>query len=433
CCLLLFYHSEISGEKGFEMVQKISGGGTKPLPSPKDIESVDGADLVSYLDIRIQDLCHNSLLHQLKTYQAESGSVVLMETKTGAIKAMVNLKRGRDSLYRETQNFAVGAATEPGSTFKLFSYMVAMEDGYIDTNDLIETGKGVRKFYKQTMRDSRHGGFGDITIKEAFELSSNIAIAQVIEDNYGENPQRFIDRLARFGLHQPIGVDIPGEAHPKIKQTSDQTWSKVSLPWMAYGYEVTMAPIQLLTFYNAIANGGEMIKPRLVKEIQRAGRRIKTIPKEVLNPKICSDATLGKLKAMMEGVVEQGTAKNIYSEQFSSAGKTGTCQVDYWKTNQKRQYQSSFAGYFPKEDPKYSCIVVVQKPNTSIGFYGNVVAAPVFETIRNALFTENTQDFENQEDIEFSKLPQRLKGSANQFSALAELMDWESDIEDDNS
>lgn len=416
------YSNELSGEKGYMMVQKISGGKSKPLPSSNDLEPVDGADIVTYIDVRMQDLCHNALLDQLEKYEAESGTVVLMETNTGAIKAIVNLRRGTDDVYRETKNYAVGDATEPGSTFKLISYMVAMEDGYIDTNDLIETGNGTAYFYKQKMEDSHHGGFGTVTVKEAFEVSSNIAIAKIIEEHYGDDPQRFVDRIARLGVTKPIGIDIPGEAMPKIKTTDDPGWSLVSLPWMAYGYELSITPVQLMSYYNAIANNGELVKPQVIKEVRRAGRVVKTFPKEVLNSKICSDATIGKLKDMMAGVVEKGTATNIRSEQFSSAGKTGTCQVNYWKGT--KEYQSSFAGYFPKDNPKYTCMVVVQKPNTSIGFYGNVVAGPVFEKIRNGLYTEDSEELEIIDETQYSLLPKNMLVGSEEFKHFSRKMKW---------
>ncbi|MGB1294972.1 MAG: penicillin-binding protein [Flavobacteriales bacterium] len=419
------YSNELSGEKGYMMVQKISGGKSKPLPSNNDLEPVDGADIVTHIDVRMQDLCHNALYDQLEKFEAQSGTVILMETKTGAIKSMVNLRKGSDGLYRETQNYAVGSATEPGSIIKLISYMVAMEDGYIDTNDLIETGNGITHFYGQRMTDSqaKRGGLGTVSVKRAFELSSNIAIAKIIEDHYKEDPQRYVDRIARLGVTKPIGIDLPGEAVPKIKTTDHPDWSKVTLPWMAYGYEISLAPIQLLSYYNAIANQGELVKPQLIKEVKRAGRIVKTFPKEVLNSKICSDATIGKLQSMMEGVVIRGTAKNIHSDEFSSAGKTGTCQVEYWKSGPK-QYQSSFAGYFPVDNPKYSCIVVVQKPKTSIGFYGNIVAGPVFEIIRNGLYTNDSEALELEDETEYALLPKKLKVDAKSFNTFAKQMKW---------
>ncbi|MCT4664499.1 MAG: transpeptidase family protein [Flavobacteriales bacterium] len=421
------YNRQLTGETGFMMMQRISGSMYKPIPSRNNQEPIDGADIVTYLDIRMQDLCHNALLKQVEKYKALNGSMILMEVKTGAIKAMVNLRRGSDGVYRETRNYAVGAAKEPGSTFKLFSYMVAMEDGHIDTNDMIETGNGEHVFYGQKMRDSHRGGFGTISVKEAFEKSSNIAIAKIVEKHYRSNPQDFVDKLARLGVNQKIGVDIPGEPIPTIKNEGDKGWSLVSLPWMAYGYEVALSPIQILSYYNAIANHGELVKPQLVKEVVRAGRIIETFPKKVLNSSICTEETLGKLKSMMKGVVAKGgTASNIASEQFTSGGKTGTCQTDYW--NGQRAYISSFAGFFPYDNPKYSCIVVVEKPDTKIGFYGNVVAAPAFAEVRNSLFSEKSIDLEPQDDIDYQKMPEQNIVFAEDLEPILDELDIDNNI-----
>jgi cell division protein FtsI (penicillin-binding protein 3) len=417
------YNSQLGGNVGFMRMQKLSGGKFKPIPSRENVEPVDGSDIVTYLDVRMQDLAHNALLKQLEDFEAQSGTLVLMEVKTGAVKAMVNLKRGTDGNYRETLNYAVGAASEPGSTFKLLSYMVALEDGYIDTNDLIETGNGVYTFYGQKMRDSHRGGFGTITVKEAFEKSSNIAIAKIVEKHYRKDPQDFVDKLARLGVNRRIGVDIPGEALPVIKNEGDKGWSMVTLPWMAYGYEIALAPVQILAYYNAIANDGELVKPHLVKEVRKAGRVTQRFHKEVLNSSICSEATVGKLKAMMEGVVsKKGTARNIRSETFTSAGKTGTCQTGYW--NGERAYVSSFAGYFPVENPKYSCIVVVERPNTRKGYYGNIVAAPAFKAVRDGLYSEKPLEVEYDSELNYEKLPTNLVIQAEDAEEFMDIQDW---------
>ncbi len=421
------YSSYLRGENGYRLMQKISGGEWKPVPSSEDVAPVDGADVVMHMDIRIQDMAHNVLKKQLQKFEAESGCVVLMEVETGAIKAIVNLKNTKEDQYEEVYNYAVGERTEPGSTFKLFSYMLAMEDGLIDTADRIETGNGVYKFHRQKIEDSHRGGFGEISIKEAFEKSSNIAIAKLIEEHYGKDPQEFIDRLASLGIKEKLGLEIPGERAPDIKDTKDPKWSGVSLPWMAFGYELRMTPLQILTYYNAIANEGEVVKPFFVKEIRRAGRPIYEFKPEQINNAICSKETLGKLKAMMEGVVSNGTAKNIYSERFSSAGKTGTCQLEYWKEGAK-QYQSSFVGYFPVENPKYSCISVVYKPNPKKGFYGNIVAAPVFEELRNLLYSEQVTAMDKLDTVNYFHLP-RTKGYADDLSAISKELKWASNME----
>ncbi len=421
------YSSYLKGESGYRLMQKISGGEWKPVPSGEDVTPVDGADIVMHMDIRIQDMAHNVLKKQLQKFEAEAGSVVLMEVETGAIKAIVNLKRIKDDQYAEVYNYAVGERTEPGSTFKLFSYMLALEDGLIDTAQIIDTGNGIHYFHNQKIEDSHRGGFGKISIKEAFEKSSNIAIAKLIEENYGEDPQEFIDRLSSLGIKEKLGLEIPGERAPDIKDTKDSKWSLVSLPWMAFGYELRMTPLQILTYYNAIANDGEVVKPFFVKEIRRAGRPIYEFRPEQINNAICSKETLGKLKSMMEGVVTKGTAKNIYSERFSSAGKTGTCQLEYWKEGPK-QYQSSFVGYFPVENPKYSCISVVYKPNTKKGFYGNIVAAPVFEELRNLLYSEQITSMKQLDTVNYHHLP-RSKGFSDELLEISSELQWASNME----
>ncbi len=425
------YSSYLKGENGYRLMQKISGGEWKPIPSSEDVVPVDGADIVMHMDIRIQDMAHNVLKKQLQKFEAEAGCVVLMEVETGAIKAIVNLKRTRENEYAEVYNYAVGERTEPGSTFKLFSYMLALDDGLIDTAEIIDAGNGIYKFHNQKIEDSHRGGFGKITVKEAFEKSSNIAIAKLIEEHYGENPQEFIDRLASLGIKEKLGLEIPGERTPDIKDTDDPKWSLVSLPWMAFGYELQMTPLQILTYYNAIANDGEVVKPFFVKEIRRAGRPIYEFEPEQLNNAICSKETLGKLREMMEGVVSRGTAKNIYSERFSSAGKTGTCQLEYWKEGAK-QYQSSFVGYFPVENPKYSCISVVYKPNTKKGFYGNIVAAPVFEELRNLLYSEQVAEMNTIDTVNYSQLPM-TKGFGDELSDIAQELQWASNMDQNSS
>jgi cell division protein FtsI (penicillin-binding protein 3) len=421
------YANYLSGENGYRLMQKISGGEWKPVPSSEDVSPIDGADVVMHMDIRIQDMAHNVLKKQLEEYEAEAGCVILMEVETGAIKAAVNLKRTEESGYQELYNYAVGESTEPGSTFKLLSYMLPLEDGLIDTADRVETGNGKFKFYGQLIKDSRTGGFGEISVKEAFELSSNIAIAKLIEEHYGENPQEFIDRLSRLGINQKLNLEILGESAPDIKDTNDPKWSKVSLPWMAFGYELRMTPLQILTYYNAVANNGEVLKPFYVKEVRRAGRSIYQFEPEVLNNSLCSNETLRKLQDMMKGVVESGTAKNIYSERFSSAGKTGTCQLEYWKEG-SREYQSSFVGYFPVENPKYSCITVVYKPNISKGFYGNVVAAPVFEELRNLLYSEQKTEMVEMDTVDYKRLP-GSKGFASDLGKVSRELSLASNIE----
>ena len=379
----------LKGENGLQMMQKINGGVWKPLSNSEDVEPESGADIYATIDIRIQDIAQSALLSSLEKYEAESGSVILMDVKTGAIRAMSSLQRTAEEKYAENFNFAFGAAYEPGSTFKLASLLVALEDGKIDTSSIVDTKNGVFEFYDRKMRDSNahRGGHGKISIARAFEVSSNIGIARTIVDLYEDKPQEFIDRLARLGVSNKLDFELLGEAEPWIKNSNDSTWSGVSLPWISYGYELKMSALQILALYNAVANDGELVKPYLVDRIQRGEQIVTSKKVEVLKPSICSQNTISILKDLLVGVVKNGTAKNIYSKMYSCAGKTGTAKIAS-DGSYSSDYRASFAGYFPADNPKYSCIVVVTKPKKELGFYGNIVAAPVFKEIRNSLYAE---------------------------------------------
>jgi cell division protein FtsI (penicillin-binding protein 3) len=386
------YNKILSGTQGLQLMQKIAGGIWMPIEDENEIEPEDGSDIITTIDINIQDVAENALLEQLTKQDADHGCVVLMEVATGEIKAIANLNKTKSGNYWETYNYAVGESTEPGSTFKLASLIAALEDGYIDLTDSVETGNGMYKFYDRKMYDSRIGGYGKITIKRAFEVSSNIAVARTISENYRNNPQKFIDRLYKMNLHQKLGIEIYGEGEPRIKSANDPTWSGISLPWISHGYEVSLTPLQILTFYNAVANDGKMVRPRFVKEIRKVGKPIKTFGPEVINPAICSKSTIEKAKAMLEGVVQQGTAMNLKNANFKIAGKTGTAQIYKVKTGYKTDvsYQASFVGYFPAKNPMYSCIVVVNAPSKNV-YYGNLVAGPIFKEIANKVYATSIQ------------------------------------------
>ena len=388
------YNKILSGTQGLQLMQKIAGGIWMPIEDENEIEPEDGSDIITTIDINIQDVAENALLEQLIKQDADHGCVVLMEVATGEVKAIANLNKTKSGGYWETYNYAVGESTEPGSTFKLASLIAALEDGYIDLDDSVETGNGMYKFYDQKMYDSKIGGYGKITIKRAFEVSSNIAVARTINENYRNNPQKFIDRLYKMNLHQKLGIEIYGEGLPRIKSANDPTWSGISLPWISHGYEVSLTPLQILAFYNAVANDGKMVKPRFVKEIRKVGKPIKIFGPEVINPAICSKATIEKAKAMLEGVVQQGTATNLKNANFKIAGKTGTAQIYNAKTGYKNDkqvsYQASFVGYFPAKNPMYSCIVVVNAPSKNV-YYGNLVAGPIFKEIADKVYATSIQ------------------------------------------
>lgn len=380
------YGHYLRGKEGKRLKQKIAKGEWKPLGVGNIIEPRDGYDVVSTIDVNIQDIAHNALLGSLEKFKADHGCVVVMETKTGEIKAISNLGRTAQGKYYERLNYAVGESHEPGSTFKLMSMVAALEDKVIDSSTVFDTENGRVKFYDRTAIDSRRGGYGKISAAKAFELSSNTAFAKMINDNYKDNPKKFVKRLFNMGLNDQLGLDIKGEGKPQFPYPGDDNWYGTTLPWMAFGYGVQLTPLQTLTFYNAIANDGEMVKPQFIKEIKEWDVTVETFEKEVINPRIASQSTIDAVQAMMKNTVERGTAKNIYSPQFSMAGKTGTCQTEYWI--EANRYIASFAGYFPADNPQYSCIVVVHKPEKAIGYYGSTVAAPVFKQIAQKIYSD---------------------------------------------
>ncbi len=379
----------LRGVEGKRLKQKIAKGQWKPIGQENIIEPKDGYDVISSIDINVQDIAHHALLGQLEKYKADHGCVIVMETKTGEVKAISNLGRTTDGKYYERLNYAIGESHEPGSTFKLMSLVAALEDEVIDTSTVIDTEKGKWRIYDRTVRDSKHGGYGKISVGEAFKVSSNTAFAKMIHNNYKDKPEKFVNRLMRMNLHEELGMPIKGEGKPVIRYPGDEGWSGISLAWMSHGYEVSMTPLQTLSFYNAIANDGEMVRPRLIKEVKEWNKTIHKFDKDVINEAICSKETAAKVKQLLKDVVEKdrGTGHGLYSANYSMAGKTGTSQKNYVsKDPDKLKYISSFAGYFPAENPKYSCIVVIHEPDKSVGYYGADVSGPVFKSIARKIY-----------------------------------------------
>ena len=359
-----------------------------------EMEPVDGDDILTTLNVEIQDVAEQSLREQLIHHNARYGVAIVMEVNTGDIKAMVNLQRSAPGYYVEDHyNYAIGVATEPGSTFKLASLMVALEDGKIDLTDTVDTENGTTRYYDRIMRDSGHS-LGKITVQEAFEKSSNVGISKIIYEHYKNDPRAFLNGLYDIGISQKLGIEIPGEASPLIKSTDDRSWSGVTLPWMSIGYETKLTPLQLLSFYNAVANDGQMVRPRFVKGIVKHGKIIEQYDPEVIKSSICSKSTLKKVRQLLDGVVEKGTATNLKNNNYKIAGKTGTAQIAKGSRGYKIDgvsYQASFVGYFPAENPRYSCIVVVNGPSNNV-YYGNVVAGSVFKAISDRLYAVSYKD-----------------------------------------
>ncbi len=380
----------LKGEKGYRLKQKIANGQWKPVNFINEKEPTEGYDIYSTIDTNIQDISHNSLLAQLEEFEAEHGLAVVMEVESGEIKAIVNLGRTKNGKYYEKLNYAIGESHEPGSTFKLMSMISLFEDNLIDENTKVDTGNGVLEFFGEyKVKDSKKGGYGVISSSKAFEVSSNTGIVKLVYENYKNSPKKYIDRLYNMGLNKTLNLPIKGEGIPKIPYPTDKNWNGLTLPWMAFGYGVSLTPLQVLTFYNAVANNGVMVKPKFIKQISNLGNKpTKVFDSEIINPSICSKSTLEKVKKMLFNVVDKkwGTAYKIKDTNLKMAGKTGTSQTNY--TSDEIQYISSFVGYFPVEKPKYSCIVVIHKPNKNKGYYGSTVAAPVFKRIAKKIFND---------------------------------------------
>ncbi len=392
------YEKELRGVNGTGTLTKIAGRWI----NREEVPSVDGKDIVTTIDVELQDITENALLRQLKMQDARYGVAVLMEVQTGEVKAIANLVRSKPGKYIESYNFAIGDATEPGSTFKLVSMIIALEDGVVKLTDSIDAGSGRYRYFDRTMTDSHHGGFGKITVREAFEKSSNIGISRIISDNYKNEPAKFVDRVYSMGINETLGLDIPGEGKPVFRYPGEKYWSGVSLPWMSIGYEVQMTPLQILTFYNAIANNGVKVKPMFVKAILDHGEVVKTFEPQVLNHSICSKSTVEKVHDLLKGVVERGTATNIKSNKYKIAGKTGTAQIAYGTSGYHKneiEYQGTFVGYFPADKPVYSCIVVVNAPSRDV-YYANVVAGTVFKGISDRVYAQSFDRQEISDEIE---------------------------------
>lgn len=386
------FDKELGGKNGVVVKQRLTGGDWITVNDASSIEPRDGNDVVTTIDVDLQDVASSALLTQLKKHDAHHGCAVVMEVETGDIRAIANLEQSSDGSYHETYNYAIGESTEPGSTFKLPALMAALEDGVIDTGDIVDTGTGTVKYYNKIIRDTKEEGYGRLTVKQVFEKSSNVGTSKIIWQHYKDNPRDWVNRLYAMKLNEKLDIQIMGEGTPLIRYPGDKLWSGLSLPMMSHGYEVQMTPLQILTFYNAVANNGRMVKPRFVTAIMRNGNTIRRYETDVIINSIASRSTINKAKKMMEGVVEHGTAVNLKNSNYKIAGKTGTAQIAKGKSGYRSgsgvSYQASFVGYFPAENPLYSCIVVVNAPSNGV-YYGNIVAGSVFKEISDKLYATN--------------------------------------------
>lgn len=415
------YNHNLKGVKGKSTRTRVSGNWV----TEEQIHPVDGQDIVTTIDIGLQDVAESALLQQLQKHKADHGCAVLMEVSTGKVRAIANLGRTTTGRYIEKYNYAIGEATEPGSTFKLASMIVALEDGVVKLTDSIDTGKGYCFFYDRKMTDSHHGGYGKLSVKEVFEKSSNVGVSKIIFENYSDNPKRFVDRIYNMELKKPLGLEIKGEGLPMIKYPGEKNWWGTTLPWMSIGYEMQQTPLQILSFYNAVANNGKMMKPMFVESIRHHGDIVEEVKPTVLNPSICSLETINKVHEMLVGVVENGTARNIKSDRYQIAGKTGTAQISNETTSYKDfKHQASFVGYFPADKPLYSCVVVVNAPSNNV-YYANIVAGSVFKEIADRVYAQTYyhQDVNTEYEIQLAKHQPYSKGGKKEdlLTVLSEV------------
>jgi cell division protein FtsI (penicillin-binding protein 3) len=373
--LELQYDSLLRGVPGRNAVRKVNG----VMTNITEVEPVTGMDIRSTIDIEIQDITEKSLVDMLRSTDAESGTAIVMEVKTGEVKAITNMARTGAGIYRETQNHAVADMLEPGSTFKVASIMVALEDGKCQPSDLVDTGNGVYPYAGQKIRDHNwnKGGYGIITVEEAIWFSSNIGVARTILNGYEKHPEKFVEGIHRLGLTEDLRIEIPGAGRSIIRMPNETNWSPTALPWMSFGYETQIPPIYTLNFFNAIANNGKMLRPIFTKEIVKNGETVQRFSTEVIKSSICSNRTLRIIQGMLEGVVEKGTGNPAHSNAVKIAGKTGTAQIAEGGSYQGGGHQVSFAGYFPADAPEFSCMVLIRRPRIGYPSGGTMSGAVV--------------------------------------------------------
>jgi len=426
--LELQYDSLLRGQAGLSSVRRVGGGWTNVI----EVDPVDGMDIRTTIDINIQDITEKSLVDKLKAIDAESGTAVVMEVETGEIKAITNMGRIREGIYGETKNHAVADEIEPGSTFKVASIMVALEDGLCNPGDTVDVGNGIYMYKGARMTDHNmnKGGYGRISVEQAIWYSSNIGVAKTILKGYEKNPTKYVEGLYRIGLNEDLRLEIPGAGRAKIRRPDDTVryWSKTALPWMSFGYETQIPPIYTLAFYNAIANNGKMVRPIFTKEILHNGKTVQSFSTEVVRESICSERTLNMIKDMLLGVVEKGTGKAVHSDFVRIAGKTGTAQIASGGVYRQAGHQVAFCGYFPADEPKYSCIVVIRQPRNgypSGGTMSGGVVKAIAEKVYASHMSFDIRDMEK--DSLAVTLPQPKAGERGALEYVLDKLDIEAD------
>jgi cell division protein FtsI (penicillin-binding protein 3) len=429
-----YFDKFLKGDTDQRLMKRLGREGTPdgnvwvPVFDPSENEIKRGDDIYTTINIDMQDIVHHELLKACQKNKAEGGVAILMEVGTGAIKAISNLTKGPDSTYFEMYNQGVARLSEPGSTMKLATMLAALEDGMTNIDTMIDLNYGVKNFSDRTMYDSEKHGKKYATMAEAFELSSNVGVASIANDLYNTRDGRvqWIKRLKQFGLHELSGIDLSGEAKPEIKdpKKDKDKWYGTTIPWMAHGYELMMTPLQMLNFYNAVANDGKMMKPYLVSEIKRGDELKKKFEPVVLRPQIAKLENIQKAKKMMEGVVLKGTATNIKSEYVSMAGKTGTAKTNYANKSEYAKYNGSFCGYFPAENPMYSMMVVIYEPKAG-AYYGGATAGPVFKNVAEKVYAMKTKQVKSLNDSVYvtTSMPSKAIGYGQDFNQIFDFLE----------
>jgi len=393
------FDTELAGVGGKRLMQKIAGGVWIPINDRDEIEPRHGNDIVTTIDVNIQDVTEAALLRALERHNADHGTAIVMEVATGQIKAMANLGRDAEGgLYYEKYNYAIGESAEPGSTMKLASMMVALERGDVRLNDSIDIERGQFRFFDRVMKDSEKHDHRMMTVKDIFAISSNVGISRLVQEKYGKQPELFLNGLQSLGMGKLTGIEITGEGKPEVKRPGTKGWSGVTLPWMSVGYELRFTPLQVLSLYNAVANDGKMMRPYLVQEVQEYGKAVQKYKPEVLQASVASASTIKQARELLEHVAIAGTAKHLQGKEYSIAGKTGTALIADNSSGYRGtvKYRASFAGYFPADKPRYSVIVVVANPSAGV-YYGGYVAGPVFKEIADKVYASHINPYLNQD------------------------------------
>ncbi|EJL73793.1 penicillin-binding transpeptidase domain-containing protein [Chryseobacterium populi] len=383
----------LTGTDGKRLEQRINSSQWKPIDFWKVQEPVDGEDVYTTLDLRIQDIAHSALEKQLINFEAKHGTVIVMEVETGKVRALVNLRRTDSGDYEDSYNYALKDNIEPGSTFKTISLLAAMDDGFIDENTTVNVGNGVWTYAKQRISDGHGGGTYDIS--DVLAKSSNVGTAKLITKYYADKPQIFLDHLKRWKLFDKMDIELPGIAKPKIVTPENKRWNAATLASIAYGYSSNINLLQLTTFYNGVANGGKMLKPLFIDKIMKDGKVMYEAKPEVMVNKMASEKAVKMMTSALTKAVEKGTGRSIFTPNLKMAGKTGTARFEYWLPGPMK-YRASFAGFYPADNPKYTCYVMISEPNTAKGFYGGTVSAPVFKEIAGKTFLKTPQNIEKE-------------------------------------